>query len=62
MTIRQTIIRELKRQKKTRYWLAKKTKMHYPTIHNYCSGKFDLNTAKIERIMKELGLEIRPKE
>lgn len=57
--VRQTILKELKRQKKSRYWLAKQTGIALPNVYQYLNGKSDMSTARIERLLAAMGLEIR---
>lgn len=62
VNIRQAILNELKRQKKTRNWLAKRAGMVPPSVYQFLNGRNDMSSKRIERLLRILGLEIRPKE
>jgi predicted transcriptional regulator len=60
--IRRAILKALKDQKRTRNWLAEETGIVPPAVYQYLNGKSDMGSKRIEKLMKALGLEIRPKE
>jgi hypothetical protein len=63
MTIRQTILKELKRCGWTRYRLVKELNGAIPmsTIYDYLSGATDLGSDRVSIILKVLGLTITRK-
>lgn len=60
MTIRQTILKELKRCGWTRYRLVKELDGAIPmsTIYDYLSGDTDLGSDRVSIILQALGLRI----
>jgi hypothetical protein len=63
VNVRKSILQQLKRTGKTRYWLARQVSKHLtpPTVYQYLSGKQDMIGSNIEMLMDAVGLEIRPK-
>lgn len=64
MSIVQAILKELKRRKQTRWWLAKQTGLNVTALYKSLSTKspHSLSGRNLQKIMKVLDLEIRPKE
>ena len=60
MTIRQTILKELKRCGWSRYRLVKELDGAIPmsTIYDYLSGETDLGSDRVSIILQALGLRI----
>ncbi len=63
MTIRQTILKELKRRAWSRYRLVKELDGAIPmsTIYDYLSGETDLGSDRVSTILKVLELTITTK-
>lgn len=62
VNLRQAILTELKRQKKTRYWLSQKSRIRPATVYDFLNGRASARLSTAEKLMRVLGLEIRPKE
>jgi hypothetical protein len=63
VNVRKSILQQLKRTGRTRYWLARQVakRMTPPTVYQYLSGKQDMVGLNIEILMDAVGLEILPK-
>ena len=61
MDFRKIIIRELKRQKKSRFWLGKQPKTPDPnTVFRYLRGEQDMRGENLAACLESLGLKVRP--
>lgn len=62
--IHKTIVRELKRQKKTAYWLSqqKGVTCHLSTVGKYIRGDNDMGGEYIGQLMDALGLTVKRKD
>ncbi len=60
MTVRETILKELKRRSWSRYRLVKELDGTIPmsTIYDYLSGETDLGSDRVSIILQALGLRI----
>ncbi len=60
MTIRQTILKELRRRGWSRYRLVKELDGAIPmsTIYDYLGGETDLGSDRVSKILQALGLRI----
>ena len=63
MTIREIILKELRRRKWSHYRLVKELEGKIPptTIYEYLSGKSDIGTERVSIILQLLGLQIKRK-
>ena len=61
--VRRSILTQLRKTKRTRYWLAQQVRgqVTTPGVYRYLSGRSDMSGQKIEKLLDALGLEIRPK-
>jgi hypothetical protein len=64
VNVRRSILQQLKRTGRTRYWLAQKVEKHLtsPAVYQYLGGKSDMIGKNIEILLTALDLEIRPKD
>jgi len=56
LTIATNVIRALKKQGKSRYWLAKETGEYEGTIANVCHGRNVCGAGMLSRIANALGV------
>jgi hypothetical protein len=61
MDVRAAILKEMKKQKMTRYRLAKKAGMRMGTVYQYLNAENDMTGENVGKLMDALGLVIRPK-
>ena len=58
MDFRKAIVDELKRQGRTRYWLAKQSDLAIGTVYDYIAGRTSSSGETLERIFDSLGLKV----
>ena len=62
MDLRQTILAQLKRQKRSRYWLARRLEKRdvcqTQAVYRYFQGKADCSGRIIQEMLGELGMEL----